>query len=177
MLALGYKGPVLWSTSHGRYGRPLRLAGGAAPGADHARRCEWAKPAAATAPPILVATAPYSTPVRDGQMVGDGDPRTTIAFALYAQVPQADGSTFRNIMLDHVGTAATARRPSGARALGEFTQAGVTAALDALALPRDAALSVVAIEFLPAGGVAEPQLAPLHRNPVGRHRCRRSTIR
>jgi hypothetical protein len=155
MPALGYKGPVLWSSAHGRYGRPLRLAGVQHPAPPMPAGAEWVKDPAAG--PVLAATAPYATPVRDGQIVGDGAPRSTIVFVLYAQVPQADGSTFRNVMLDHVGSIDNVPFSSGARALGAFTQTQVTAALDALALPRDAGLSVVAIEFLPEGGAAEPE--------------------
>jgi hypothetical protein len=60
--------------------------------------------------------------VRDGQIVGDGLPRTTVAFVLYAQVPQADGSTFRNIQLGHAVAMPVPGTP-GATAVAQLPQA------------------------------------------------------
>jgi hypothetical protein len=58
----------------------------------------------------------------------------------------------------------------------------VTDALDALALPRDAGLSVVAIEFLPSGGAVEPEPGqgqndtdPLDTASFGRRRILRTS--
>ena len=122
MVDLGYKGPVLWCTAHGRYGRPLRLAGVQHPAPPLVAAAQWQAPAAANLPPVLVASAAYATPVRDGQIVGDGLPRTTVAFVLYAQVPQADGSTFRNIQLGHAVAMPVPGTP-GATAVAQLPQA------------------------------------------------------
>jgi hypothetical protein len=78
-----------------------------------------------------------------------------MAFALYAQVPQADGSTFRNIEIAHTGALQVQEQP-GSAAFGAFTRDAVIGTLDALHLPRDVGLSVIAVEFLPPGGSQEP---------------------
>jgi hypothetical protein len=169
MVKLGYKGPVKWSTAHGRFGRPLRLAGVQHPAPALPAAAQWEQ-AIETQPPLLLANAPYATPVRDGQIIGDGVPRTTIAFALYAQVPQADGTTFRNIEVAHAG-AFTIQEQPGSVAFGEFARDAVISALDTLHLPRDAGLSVIAVEFLPPGGSLEPRDAGRQRgvgqDPLG----------
>jgi hypothetical protein len=164
MVKLGYTGPVLWSTAHGRYSRPLRLAGVQHPAPALPVTAEWFY-GSATDPPVVVATAPFATPVLDGQIVGDGAPRTSMAFAIYAQVPQADGSSFRNIYIGHAVGFSIAL-PSGPRAIGEMTQADVAAALDGLALPRSAGLSVLAIEFLSPGGAQEASDTAPGRQPL-----------
>ncbi len=164
MVKLGYPGPVRWSTAHGRYSRPLRLSGVQHPAPALPVTAEWLH-GSATQPPVVLATAPFATAVLDGQTVGDGAPRTSMAFALYAQVPQADGSSFRNVYFGHVVGVSIALA-SGPLAVGEVTQAAVTAAMDALELPRSAGLSVVAIEFLPPGGAQEASGAAPGRQPL-----------
>ena len=87
----------------------------------------------------------------------NGQPYTTIAFLLYAQVPQADGSVFRNVLLKYVlATPVTVGNLGPALyAQQVFRQADILAVLDALALPASAPLSVIGVEFLPAGGSVE----------------------
>ena len=88
----------LWSTAQGRYGRPLRVSGIQHPAPDlicSASRTEQG----------IAVTAPYATTILNGRRVfntGSGDPRTQIWFMLYAQVRQADGTSYRNILLSHV---------------------------------------------------------------------------
>src|SRR5262249_13693181 len=64
--ARGYRGRVLGAGAPGRWGRSLRLAGVQPPARSMPVAAEWAKGTAATQPPVLLATAPYATPVRDG---------------------------------------------------------------------------------------------------------------
>jgi hypothetical protein len=116
-----------------------------------AAAAQWQAPVSANLPPVLLASAAYAIPARDGQIVGDGLPRTTVAFVLYAQVPQADGSTFRNTQLGHA-VAQPVRGTPGATAVAQLQQADIIRVLDELALPRDAGLSVIGVEFLPSGG-------------------------
>lgn len=83
----------LWSTAQGRFGRPLTVAGMQHP-----------------APTLLCnvnrdteqvsVTAPYAKAVWKGKNVTSDIPRTQLHCVLYAQVPQADGLEFRNILLD-----------------------------------------------------------------------------
>jgi hypothetical protein len=182
MVKLGYKGPVLWCTAHGRHGRPLRLAGVQHPAPALAAAAQWQAPASLNLPPVLVTSTAYATPVRDGQIVGDGLPRTTVAFVLFAQVPQTDGSTFRNIQLGHAVAQPVPGTP-GAAAVAQLQQADIIRVLDELALPRDAGLSVIGVEFLPPGGILEPfprqhpgvLTDPLSPDAFGRQRILRTS--
>ena len=52
----------------------------------------------------IYATAPYANTVYNGRRIYDyqaGDPQTRIWFMLYAQVLQADGASWRNVLLTH----------------------------------------------------------------------------
>ncbi|WP_152266442.1 hypothetical protein [Agriterribacter humi] len=83
----------LWSTAQGRFGRPLVIAGMQHP-----------------APTLLCnvnrdidkvyVNAPYAKAVWKGKNVTNDPPRTQLHCILYAQVKQADGTTYRNILLD-----------------------------------------------------------------------------
>ncbi|MEO7314342.1 MAG: hypothetical protein ABIW47_04090 [Ginsengibacter sp.] len=83
----------LWSTAQGRFGRPLRVAGLQHP---------------APSLPIIVSrddkkvrvASPYAKALFDGRNVTSDPPRTSIWCLLYAQVKQADGLDYRNILLD-----------------------------------------------------------------------------
>ncbi|MFA5985455.1 MAG: hypothetical protein WC782_15670 [Methylococcaceae bacterium] len=85
----------LWSTAQARFGRPLRVAGLQHP-----------------APNLLCmvnrddkqlrVTAPFARAVFNGRNVTSNPPRTSIWCLLYAQVKQADGLDFRNILLDEI---------------------------------------------------------------------------
>ena len=162
MVAAGAAGPAFWCLAHARFGRPLRLAGLQHPAPAMSVVAQWQPriPLGRIDPPLapmLVATAGYAKPVLNGQLVGNGQPHTTIAFLLYAQVPQADGSSFRNILLKHVLTGPVRDVDAGPvlSARQVFRQADILAVLDALGLPDTAPLSVVGVEFLPAGGAVE----------------------
>jgi hypothetical protein len=162
MVAAGTGGTALWCLAHARFGRPLRLAGLQHPAPALSVVAQW-RPRIPVGridpplPPVLVATAGYTRPVLHGQLVGNGQPYTTIAFLLYAQVPQADGSVFRNVLLKYVlATPVTVGNLGPALyAQQVFRQADILAVLDALGLPASVPLSVVGVEFLPAGGSVE----------------------
>ena len=82
----------LWSTANGRFGRPLRVTGMQHP-----------------APSLLcnvdrddikvTVNAPYAKAVLNGKDVTADPPRTQLHGVLYAQVKQADGLEYRNILL------------------------------------------------------------------------------
>ncbi len=82
----------LWSTAQGRFGRPLRVTGVQHPvpnllctlNRDDQR---------------MFVSAPFAKAVFNGKNVTSKPPRTSLWAVLYAQVYQADGLDFRNILL------------------------------------------------------------------------------
>jgi hypothetical protein len=150
-----------WSTAQGRYGRPLRVTGvqHPAPGlVCHAGRMTI------NAVSFIEATAPFATAVLNSQpLVAPFDqPTTTICFLLYAQVVQADGSTNRNVLLDHrYATFEPRRNIAGDVVLGTvqrdrigraaFPQQEVDTILKRLGLHTQTPLSMLAVELLPGG--------------------------
>jgi hypothetical protein len=165
-----------WTTAHGRFSRPLRTTGVQHPAPSLGCAASWRPleiepfdfipvidkpPALAVATKlILVATAPYATPVLNGRRVGDGIPRTTIGFLVYAQARQADDSGYRNVLLAHRG--ATPVRDQERVDFGQafFAQQEVLDALTALGLPVNSNLSVLAVEFYPPGGMTGAEYNP-----------------
>jgi hypothetical protein len=83
----------LWSTAQGRFGRPLRVAG-------------LQHPAPNMLPMVnrddlkILVSAPFAKALFNGKNVTSTPPRTNIWCLLYAQVKQADGLDYRNILLD-----------------------------------------------------------------------------
>ncbi|MBC7887189.1 MAG: hypothetical protein H7Z13_04825 [Ferruginibacter sp.] len=83
----------LWSTAQGRFGRPLRMAG-------------LQHPAPNLLPLVnrdevkILVSAPFAKALFNGKNVTSTPPRTNIWCLLYAQVKQADGLDYRNILLD-----------------------------------------------------------------------------
>ncbi|EAZ79229.1 hypothetical protein [Algoriphagus machipongonensis] len=85
----------LWSTAQGRYGRPLRVTGIQHP-----------------VPTLLCSlnrnenhlyvSAPFAKAVFNGKNVTSKPPRTSLWTLVYAQVYQADGRDFRNILLGEI---------------------------------------------------------------------------
>ena len=146
-----------WSTAQARFGRPLRVTG-----------IQHPPPGLVCAlhrtPTRISVTAPYATAVLNGSTVFDmdlGDPQTQIWFMLYAQVHQADLTSYRNILVAHmVGTpleaTAPRNRPNAAspsapqpRAIATFAEKEIQQLLDVLGLPDRSPLSVLAVELLP----------------------------
>jgi hypothetical protein len=147
--------PGIWSTAHGRFGRPLRV-------------CSVQHP-----PPPLVldvlhtsagiaVSAPYAASVLDGVPATPAFPRTSMWILLYVQAAQLDGSDRRNVLLSRsVATKSGLARRVVAQPFGtaHFTAADIGDALAALAFKDNAPLSVLGVELL-------PQDAPL-QDPVG----------
>lgn len=149
-----------WSTAQGRFGRPLRVSGLQHP-VPHLI-CAVQRDAK-----YIGVTAPYAATVYNGKSVYnflDGDPQTRIWFMLYAQVLQADGASWRNVLLNH-RLAITLPNPSSKsngiafnpqhslnrdpRAGIIFSEANVEKLLALLGLPTATPLSVLAVEVLP----------------------------
>jgi hypothetical protein len=146
-----------WSTAQGRYGRPLRVTGIQHP-SPHLI-CSVNHNAEG-----IEAAAPYANTIYNGARVYDllaGDPQTRIWFMLYAQVLQADGASYRNVLLAHeLGVTIKnpetkqGRNPQHSLNLNPmagvtFPQLAVEEILLALGLPISTPLSVLAVEVLP----------------------------
>jgi hypothetical protein len=148
-----------WSTAQARFGPRLRITGVQHP----------APPLTCLAnrsPSRISASAPFAIPVANGQVLISGRPlQTQLWVLLYAQVLQADGGSWRNILLgrapapfgDKAYDGQTGPQPYG---VAFWNQADVLRRLTALGLPADAPLSVLAVELLP-----EPSAAFL--DPLG----------
>ena len=147
----------LWSTARARFGRPLRVTG-----VQHPAPTLTCHPSHALGKVRVV--APFATPVLpNGKNLIDpqeGKPRTRIWVMLYAQVMQADGKTWRNVLLNHrhaetVGSAedeqaeVTARGSRDVFGHAAFNDLEIQACLQNLSLAADSPLSVLAVEMLP----------------------------
>jgi hypothetical protein len=132
---------------------------------------------------LIVATAPYATPVLNGvHLTGTQEPpRTSMWFLLYAQAVQADGVTMRNVLIAtepavfadreldlidaalrpyFVTLATNSLKTFNRTAVAAFHQAQVEAILASIHLPASASLSVIAVELLPGGTGSNFQAAP-----------------
>jgi len=82
----------LWSTANGRFGRPLRVTGMQHPAPTLLCNVNRDKD-------TVYVNAPYAKAVFKGKDITVDPPRTQLHCVLYAQVKQADGLEFRNILL------------------------------------------------------------------------------
>jgi hypothetical protein len=83
----------LWSTAQGRFGRQLRVAGLQHPAPNLLTMVNRDEKR-------LMVSAPYARAIFNGRNVTSDPPRTSIWCLLYAQVKQADGLDYRNILLE-----------------------------------------------------------------------------
>ena len=144
-LRVGHDGSR-WSTSQARFGPPLRVTGvqHPAPPLDCVVR---------RLPDEVLMSAPLATPVLNGRSLRPNQPRTEIWALLYAQVIQMDGESRRNVLIARARAkpemANTDQRYSDqplVHAIGRFAGATIHSALETLALPLDASLTVLAAE-------------------------------
>jgi hypothetical protein len=129
----------------------------------------------------IVMSAPYATTVLNGRRVfsqAAGDPRTEIWFMLYAQVMQADGASYRNVLLTHARGVEISQLPFGPirrrglplsaetpRAGYEFSESAIRDRLLGFGLSETNPLSGLAVELLPFD--EEPaDLQPEAANPT-----------
>jgi hypothetical protein len=82
----------LWSTGQGRFGRPIRVTGVQHPAPTLLRTLNRNSEE-------MYVSAPFAKAVFNGKNVTSKPPRTSLWAVLYAQVHQADGLDFRNILL------------------------------------------------------------------------------
>ncbi len=85
----------VWSTAQGRFGRQLRVSGLQHPAPN--MLCMVTRDEKK-----ICVSAPYASAVYNGKNVTSDPPRTSIWCLLYAQVKQADGLDYRNILLDEI---------------------------------------------------------------------------
>ena len=83
----------IWSTAQGRFGRALRVAGLQHPAPTLSCMVNRDEK-------VISVNAPYATAVFNGKNVTASPPHTSIRALLYAQVKQADGLDYRNILLN-----------------------------------------------------------------------------
>lgn len=139
----------IWSTAQGRFGRPIRTTGVQHPAPNlfgTVYRNE----------DMAVVTAPFAKAVSSGKNVTARPPRTQIWALLYAQVRQADGLDYRNILLDDrllamqpVEKIRQINEDAGAIARGGWTNKEIIQLLRSIGLPEDSPLSVICVEMLP----------------------------
>ena len=85
----------IWSTAQGRFGRALRVAGLQHPAPTLSCLLNRNEK-------IISVNAPFAISVFNGKNVTASPPHTAIWALLYAQVKQADGLDYRNILLDEL---------------------------------------------------------------------------
>jgi hypothetical protein len=138
-----------WSTAQGRFGAALRVTGLQHPAPTltcSVRRLTTG----------IVASAPYAGPVFQGVSLRPRVPATRMWILLYAQVIQADATTWRNVLLGRKPAPPRnredERRPQaslyGVAAWNEFEAESL---LLTIGLGSDAPLSCLAVEVLPGG--------------------------
>jgi hypothetical protein len=150
---------TVWSTAQGRYGRPFRTTGVQHPVPTlfcNVNRDDEK----------LYVNAPYAATVFKGKNVTADPPRTEIWCLLYAQVYQADGQEFRNILLDEralrlvdrdkifsdptVPVVTAVRNKDRVQVgLTGWTNTQIQFLLRRLGLPSDSPLSVLCVEMMP----------------------------
>ncbi len=142
----------IWSTAQGRFGRQLRMTGvqHPAPGLFCiVNRNEK----------VIDVSAPHAVAVLNGVNVTAKPPKTEIWALLYAQVMQADGKSYRNILLDDrvLGpmspitgfTTAVVNKDGSVYSQCTWNNLEVDQMLAVLGLPLDASLSVLCVEMMP----------------------------
>jgi hypothetical protein len=164
---------TLWSTAQGRYGRPLRVSGIQHPAPHLVCSVQRGNPHSRISDvDAVVVTAPYAIAVNNGNRLynfDSGDPQTAIWFMLYTQALQADGASFRNILIDHrmgVTQPPNDLNPQHGSAIGPlaataFSEGSIRSFLTKLGLPDTAPLSVLAVEVLP-GLLNMPRARDVH---------------
>ena len=175
-------GRDLWTTGPARFGRPLRVAGVQHPPPTlHVTATRTHRQLGPMASRIVV-SAPFAMPVRlDGQRpAGAVFPTTRLGFLVYAQVAKADGRGGLNVLVARcwaapedprhdrppgddrrvpaTATASFGRQPPWPRGECAFFGRETIDGLEALGLPADTPLSVLAVELLPPTDVEKDPL-------------------
>jgi hypothetical protein len=158
-----------WSTAQGRFGPPLRVAGVQHPAPPLV--CQ----AVRSGDGVLV-QAPFAAAVLNGSRFRSGD--TNLWALLYTRVRQADGSAYRNVLINRVQLVETPPPPIidhpdlfAPRVIfgqGLFETDTITSSLGRLGLPANQALTVLAAEvFVNVGARQQAGVAPAAVDPLG----------
>ena len=144
-LRLGHA--VGWSTAQARFGPALRVTG-----VQHGLPTLFCQ--AMRTPAGIVGSAAYATPVHEGRNLLPPVPATDLWFLLYAQVVQADGKDMRNILLARRrgwfdDRKVRNRQEADLSASAAWSQPEIASLLNAMGLPGDSPLSILAVELLP----------------------------
>jgi hypothetical protein len=139
----------IWSTAQGRYGRPLRATGVQHPAPTlfcTVSRDEYS----------IAVTAPHAVAVLNGRNVTARPPKTEIWALLYAQVIQADGLSYRNILLNekmlitlYGNEKIKINRDAPVYSATNWSNKEVEQVLALMGLPIDSPLSIVCVEMMP----------------------------
>jgi hypothetical protein len=135
-----------WSTAQGRFGPALRVTGVQHPAPPLS--CQVARRRQG-----IIATTVYAMPVREGRNLLPYPPGTEIWALLYVQVTQLDAADRRNVLLSQTrcepARRTDIRETPDVIGVGRWDQSEVELLLAGLALPKNSALSVLAVELLP----------------------------
>jgi hypothetical protein len=141
----------IWSTAQGRYGRQLRAAGVQHPAPT--LFCTVIRNEK-----LIEVSAPHAMAVLNGRNVTANPPKTEIWALLYAQVIQADGLAYRNILLGEKMLVTIypqndfeLRRNKDAMVYSamNWSNKEVEEVLMLMGLPIDSPLSVLCVEMMP----------------------------
>jgi hypothetical protein len=133
-----------WSTAQGRFGRTLRITGVQHP-APKLRLSTLRKPE------TIEVSAAFAESYFEGNNCTPIFPRTNICALLYAQVLQADGKQYRNILIDQAALRRFSRNTNVEKPVG-FTSWAIKdlrTKLNAKGMDINSPLSILAIEIMP----------------------------
>lgn len=158
-IRLGHK-KESWSTAQGRYGRPLKVNGVQHPAPElvcSASRMQVKKNDLIIEK--LQISAPFANAVVNGKNISASPPTTSLWYLLYTQVMQADGTTYRNILIDsgpmrypHPSKANNKtydKEPGNRLGTAIIPQQQISDKLEEMGLPKTNNLSVIAVEMFP----------------------------
>ncbi len=156
----------IWSTAQGRFGRALRSTGVQHPAPTLFCTCRRTVGE-------LVVEAPFATAVLHGQNITADPPRTQLWALLYAQVRQADGGDWRNVLLDDRRLVVVRRfltrfdgfqnRDAVRRGVTGWKQDEIEGFLATLGLPPETAISVLCVEMMPTLASMRPPVTSTTR--------------
>lgn len=159
-IRLGHK-KESWSTAQGRFGRPLKVDGVQHPVPElvcSVSRIQTQKEKFLI--DQLHISAPFANAVKNGKNISSFPPTTSLWYLMYAQVMQADGNSYRNVLIDSgpmkyhpqkIDHSETEYRKEPGNRMGTATifQQEISDKLEELGLSKTTNLSVVAVEMFP----------------------------
>lgn len=165
-----------WSTAQARYGRLLRVNGVQHPAPElvcNAYRSNEPNDKS------IILTANHANAVLKGENITAFPPNTNIWYLMYTQVMQADGKSFRNILVDsgpmfykpklktdETGNTYFIREEGDRPGVAKVSVYQIAAKLEQLGLPRTNSLSVIAVEMFPIDNewqFVHPKLRSAHK--------------